>query len=78
MAHRNTLLKCTQRDMDIFFYSWLFPPLLPTYRVSYVARINSGIPPIDSEQRKLLKFRGKAKTVMELTSNLIKKKLKDC
>jgi hypothetical protein len=28
----------------------LIPPLLPTHRVSCVARIYSGIPPIDNEQ----------------------------
>jgi hypothetical protein len=30
--------------------SGLIPPLLPTHCVSCVARINSGIPPIDNEQ----------------------------
>jgi hypothetical protein len=32
------------------FLTGLIPPLLLTHRVSCVARINSGIPPIDNEQ----------------------------
>jgi hypothetical protein len=32
------------------YLTGLLPPLLPTHRVSCVARINSGIPPIDNEQ----------------------------
>jgi hypothetical protein len=30
--------------------SRLTPPILPTHRVSCVAKINTGIPPIDNEQ----------------------------
>jgi hypothetical protein len=33
-----------------FFLTGLISPLLPTLRVSCVARINSGIPQIDNEQ----------------------------
>jgi hypothetical protein len=48
----------------------------PTTRVSCVARIYSGIPPIDNEQTvKLIESRGKAKTVVKVTTNLIKRKL---
>jgi hypothetical protein len=32
----------------IFLFTRLIPPLLPTHCVSCVARINSGIPPIDN------------------------------
>jgi hypothetical protein len=47
----------------------------PTYCVSCVARIYSVIPPIDNA-KKLIESQRKAKTVVKLTSNLIKKKLR--
>jgi hypothetical protein len=51
---------------------------LPTHHVSCVAKIFSDIS--DNEMNRTMKFiesRGIAKTVMELTSNLIEMKLKD-
>jgi hypothetical protein len=38
------------RNQSYIQFTGLFPPILPTHRVSCVARINSGIPPIDNEQ----------------------------
>jgi hypothetical protein len=37
-------------DGSAVIFTGLIPPLLPTHRVSCVARIYSGIPPIDNEQ----------------------------
>jgi hypothetical protein len=52
------------------------PPLLPTHRVSCVARIYSGIPPIGNEQGSLISPGGKLE-LMELTLNLFKQKLNE-
>jgi hypothetical protein len=66
------------------YFTGQFPPLLPTHHVSCVVRINSGIPPIDKEQWSLLSREWKIKMSNdsfsfhpELTSNLIKNKLKE-
>jgi hypothetical protein len=55
-----------------YFLTGQILPLLPTLRNSCVARIYSGIGTIDWKRlMNLIEYRGKAKTAIELTSNLI-------